>query len=60
MLKVYVTEMPKEAMECPFYNSSNKKCNICKDKCCLVVENECKHLLTLLFDVENMEEVKDE
>lgn len=49
MVRVYVTEMPKEEKECPFYMDTNKKCNICKDKCRLNKEEGCEHLLTLLF-----------
>lgn len=52
MIQVYVTEMPKKAEECPFFMDNNKKCNICNDKCCLERNEECKHLLTLVFGFE--------
>lgn len=53
MVQVFVTEMPKTAEECPFYMDNNKKCNICRDKCCLNKEEECKHLMT--FGIEFIE-----
>ena len=53
MIQVYVTEMPKEETECPFFNKSNKKCHITDGKCCLITNPECEHLLTLKFFGEN-------
>lgn len=57
MLKVYVTEQPNVADNCPFYGKTNKKCNISNDKCCLAEQPNCEHLITLNF---GFEEVADE
>lgn len=56
MLKVYVTEMPEKADDCPFFMDTNKKCNICNDKCCLNRDTECVHLLTLNFSFDEGEQ----
>ena len=55
MIQIYVTDMPKEETECPFFNPNNKKCNVCNDKCCLTENPKCKHLITMKFEFEEIE-----
>lgn len=50
MIQVYVTEIPKEETECPFYGISNKKCRITGNKCSVKENGNCEHLLNMKFD----------
>lgn len=56
MIQVYVTELPGEANQCPFFVASSKKCNVSKSKCSLAVGNKCENLIDLKFELEPLEE----
>lgn len=56
MIQVYVTKMPKNEDECPFFNKAERKCNITDNACCLDTKTDCEHLLTLEFDFGDINE----